>query len=243
MTTASQIITRAAKTLRYLGRDEVLTAQDANDGLIAFNAMLDSWSNENLFSFVVLERNFPLQVMVPSYTIGSGGAINTTRPLDITQAYVQDAAGNNFLMDLKTRDWWNQIGNRSATITSQLPNALFYDPQYPLGVINIFPTPLIGYTVFYDSMQQQVDPSALTTSISMPEGYERAYVLNLAIDMQTAGFPCLLDEKDYMQLKENARESKAAVKRTNIKDVIANYDVAIVSKSYASYNIFRDSDN
>ena len=44
------------------------------------------------------------------------------------------------------------------------------------------------------TMQQQVDPSALTTSISMPEGYERAYVLNLAIDMQTAGFPCLLDE-------------------------------------------------
>lgn len=243
MTTASQIITRAAKTLRYLGRDEVLTAQDANDGLIAFNAMLDSWSNENLFSYVVLERSFVLQVMVNSYTIGTGGVINTTRPLDITQAYVRDAGGNDFLMNIKPRDWWNQLGNRSSTITSQIPTDLFYDPQYPLGVINIFPTPLIGYTVFYDSAQQQVDPSALTTSISMPEGYERAYVLNLAIDMQTAGFPCMLDEKDYMQLKENAREAKAAVKRTNIKDVIANYDAAIISKSYATYNIFRDSGN
>jgi hypothetical protein len=243
MTTASQIITRAAKTLRYLGRDEVLTAQDANDGLIAFNAMLDSWSNENLFSYVVLERSFVLSVAVNSYTIGSGGVINTTRPLDITQAFVRDAGGNDFLMNIKTRDWWNQLGNRSATITSQIPTDLFYDPQYPLGVINIFPTPLIGYTVFYSSMQQQVDPSALTTSISMPEGYERAYVLNLALDLQTAGFPCLLDEKDYAKLTENARESKAAVKRTNIKDVIANYDAAIVSKSYATYNIFRDSSN
>ena len=243
MTTAAQVITRAAQAIRYLARGEVLSAQDANDGLTAFNAMLDSWSNENLWSYVVLERSFTLTVGSASYTIGSGGVLNVTRPLDITQAYVQDTGGNNFLMNIRTRDWWNQIGNRSSTITSQIPTDLFYDPQYPLGVINIFPTPLIGYTVFYDSTQQQVDPSTLTTSISMPEGYERAYVLNLAIELVSAGFPCMLSDKDYATLIQNASNAKAAVKRTNIKDVIANYDASIVSKSYASYNIYRDSSN
>lgn len=243
MTTASQVITRAAQSIRYLARGEVLSAQDANDGLTAFNAMLDSWSNENLFSYVVLERSFTLTVGTSAYTIGTGGTLNVTRPLDITQAYVQDTNANNFLMNIRTRDWWNQIGNRGSTITSQIPTDLFYDPQFPLGVINIFPTPLLGYTVFYDSTQQQVDPSALTTTISMPEGYERAYVLNLAIEMVSAGFPCMLSDKDYATLIENASRAKANVKRTNIKDVIANYDAAIVSKSYASYNIYRDSSN
>jgi len=241
MTTAAQVITRAAQAIRYLARGEVLSAQDANDGLTAFNAMLDSWSNENLFSYVVLERSFTLTPGTAAYTIGSGGTLNVTRPLDILQAYVQDTDGNNFVMRIQTRDWWNQIGNRGSTITSQIPTDLFYDPQYPLGVINIFPSPLLGYSVFYDSTQQQVDPAALTTSISMPEGYERAYVLNLAIEMVSAGFPSMLSDTAWQALVANAAAAKANVKRTNIKDVIAQYDPILVSRSFASYNIYRDN--
>lgn len=240
MTTFSQLFTRSAKALGYLGRTEVLSAGDANDIQGIFNSMLDSWSNENLLSIVVLERSFTLQVGVASYTIGSGGVINTTRPLDISMAYVQDTGTNNFPMRIQTRDKWNEIGNRGPTITSQIPTDLFYDPQYPLGVINIFPTPLLAYTVYYDSTQQQVDSSSLTASISMPEGYERAYYSNLAIEMMGNGFPCLLDQKQLSALIEVARESKANIKRTNIKDVISNYDPQIVSRSYATYNIFSD---
>ena len=36
-------------------------------------------------------------------------------------------------------------------------------------------------------------------------------------------------------------ESKANIKRENIKEVIAEYDGAIVSKSYATYNIYSDN--
>lgn len=241
MTTITQVLTRSAKAIRYLGRGQTLLAQDATDALNAFNSMLDSWSNENLMSYVVLERSFVLAVNKSAYTIGSGGDISVTRPLDIKQAYVQDSGGNNFLLNIQPRDWWNQIGNRSATITSQIPTDLFYDPQYPLGIINIFPSPLLGYAVFYDSTQQQVDPAALTTSISMPEGYERAYVLNLAIEMVSAGFPSMLSDTAWQALVANAAAAKANVKRTNIKDVIAQYDPILVSRSFASYNIYRDN--
>jgi len=243
MTTASTILTDAAKAIRYIGRTEVLSAQDATDALRIFNRMLDSWSNENLLSWVVLERSFTLTVGTSSYTIGSGGTLNVTRPLDITEAYVQDTNGNNYNLTIRTRDKWNQIGNRSSTITSQIPTDLFYDPQYPLGVINIFPTPLIAYTVFYDSTQQQVDMSALTTTLSVPEGYEQAYVLNLALQLISAGFPAMLKPEEMATLIENARQAKANIKRTNIKDVIANYDPYIVSRSFATYNIYRDSTN
>jgi len=245
MTTFAQICTRAAKSIRYLGRNETMTAQDANDALISFNAMLDSWSNETLLSYVVLERSFTLVINQGQYTIGTTGSpnINATRPLDITQAYVQDSGGNNFLLNIKPRDWWNQIGNRGATITSQIPTDLFYDPQYPLGVINIFPLPLIAYTVFYDSTQDQVDGTNLGDTISMPPGYERAYETNLAIELIASGFPAMLDDKSMATLAENARQSKANIKRTNMKEVIANYDAYITSKSYASYNIYRDSSN
>ena len=239
MTTTSDIITRSLKALGYTGATETISSADANDGLTAFNAMLDSWTNENLLSYVVLERSFPLQISINSYTIGPGGVINTTRPTDITEAYVRDANNNDFLMNILPRDEWNEIGNRGTTITSQIPTDLFYDPQYPLGVINIFPTPLAAYTVFYDSTQNQVSSTALTTSISMPPGYERAYVLNLSLEMMALGYPCMLDDKGLMRLINNASDAKAAIKRMNIKEVVADVDDALISRSDATYNIYR----
>lgn len=243
--TAQTILTRAGKALGYVGRTETMSAQDSNDGIVIFNAMLDSFSNEKLLSFVVLEQSFPLQVNKSSYTIGPSGGpdIVAARPLDITQAYVRDSGNNNFNLNILPRDKWNQIGNRGSTITSQIPTDMFYDPQYPLGVINIFPTPLIAYTVFFDTTQDQSAFATLTTAFAMPEGYERAYVTNLAVELVANGFPMLLNPTQWAALQEAAKESKANIKRTNIKDVIADYDDAIVSRSYATYNIFSDSRN
>jgi hypothetical protein len=239
MTTASDIITRSAKTLGYLGRTEVLSAGDANDGLTCLNAMLDSWSNESLLSFFTLERSFTETIGQTSYTIGSGGYINSTRPSNIIRAFIRDVNQLDYPLRVVPMDIWNDIGQK--TITSQIANTLFYDPQYPLGVINIFPVPLLAYTIFFDSTNDQLDLTSLTTSLSLPVGYERAYVLNLAVDMMNAGFPCMLDQASLAALGKNAADSKAAIKRVNSKEVISEYDSAIVSRSQASYNIYSDS--
>jgi hypothetical protein len=241
MTTASDIITRAARALGYLGRTETLSAGDATDGLNTFNALLDSWSNEKLMSYVTLQRSFPLVVGTQSYTIGSGGDINVARPLDITQAFLRDAQNNDYPIVIVNQETWNNIGEKQ--ITSQLPDTLFYSSGYPLGTIYIFPVPLIGYTIFYDSVTNQVTFSDLTTSLSMPPGYERAFIMNLALELVSAGFPILLDDKTYMRLMDNASEAKANVKRTNIKEVLAEYDPAIISQSQATYNIYSDGYN
>jgi hypothetical protein len=240
--TAQQLITRAAKSLGYLGRTAVLSAADANDGLVAFNAMLDSWSNEKLMSYVVLETSFPLVPGTSAYTIGpSGAAITAARPLNIDQAYVQDGSGNNYIMRVLPRDKWNQIGNRGATITSQIPTDMFYDPQNPNGVINIYPTPLLGYSVFINTTQDQTDFAALATVLAMPEGYERAYVTNLALELMSVGFPCMLSPQQLQSLIATASNAKGNIKRTNIKDVIADYDDALITRSYATYNPYTDS--
>ena len=238
--TANNIITRAMQSLQALGQNEVPSASEANDGLIALNALLDSWTNENLMSYAVLEQSFVLTPNVNSYTIGSGGVINVARPLDITQAYIQDASNNNFIINILPRDKWNQIGDRSTNITSQLPDTLFYDPQFPLGVINIFPTPLLAYTVFFDSVTQQTQFASLTQALSMPPGYERAMVSNLAMEMVLLGFQTTLDAKQLALLQKVASDSLGNIKRTNIKDNIADYDPAVVSRSYYTYNIYRD---
>jgi len=239
MTTASDILTRSAKALGYLGRTEVLSAADANDSLVCFNALLDSWSNEALMSYVELQRSFPMVAGQQQYTIGTGGNINSTRPYDVISAYIRDNNSNDYPMQIFNQDQWDKIGLK--TITSQIPDTLFYDSQYPLGVINIFPIPLVNYVVYFNSTTDQVDFTSLTQSLSLPVGYERAFVLNLALDMMSAGFPCLLVGDGLAQLRANAAEAKGNIKRANIKEVVAEFDSSIISKSNATYNIYSDS--
>ncbi len=187
----------------------------------------------------MLEQSFPLQVGVSSYTIGTGGTIATARPFNISEAYIRDDGGNDFGMVIRPRDWWNAIGNRSSTITSQIPTDLFYDPQFPLGVINIFPTPLLAYSCYFDTTQDQPGPMVLTTVLSMPPGYERMYVANFAMELVLLGFETTLDQKQLALLAKVASDSMAAVKSTNMTEQIASYDDALISRSNASYNIYR----
>lgn len=239
MTTAADIIARSARALGFLGDNEVLSATKVNQGLEMFNAMLDSWSaSESLMAYVTVQQSFPLVIGQQTYTIGSGGNINTTRPQEILQAFVRDGNNLDYPMSIIPLDVWNNIGQKN--ITSQIPTTLMYYTAFPLGVINIFPIPLVAYTVFYVSTLDQVGASLITTTISMPNGYERAYVFNLAMEMIANGWPCLLDQKQLAALTYAAAESKGNVKRGNLTEVLASYDEAIISKSYATYNIYSD---
>lgn len=238
--TAQDIITRAARALGYLGFTETLGASDANAGLEILNTMLDSWAGEFLTSYAQQEITFIMASGQSQYTIGTVGTpdINNTRPIEIREAFITDSNNLDYGMIILTQDRWNDIGDKS--INSQIPNTIFYDPQFPLGVINIFPVPLLNYALTMDVILQQATFSLLTTQLSMPPGYARAYVFNLAMEMMGAGYPCLLDEKQLAALVKNATDSKANIKRENLKEVLSQYDDAIVSRSYASYNIFND---
>jgi hypothetical protein len=242
MTTVNDLISRSMRALQALGDNEVPTASEYNDGRVAFNSMLESFSLDGLSSYVMQEQSFSLVVGTNSYTIGSGGVVNVTRPTEITQAYIRDSLNNDFLMNLHTRDTWNQIGNRGSNITSQIPTDLFYDPQNPLGVINIFPTPSEANTCFFDSTLQLTTFPSATTQLAMPIGYERMYVYNLAVELASMfGFPIPPVQPGQKNVTVLAMESLEKVKRMNMqsKPMIANYDPYIVTRSDQTYNIYR----
>src|SRR5579863_8507426 len=103
--------------LGVYGTSDTLSSGDAQLGLTTLTDMLDSWSNESLTTFATLEQSFVLVPGQQSYTIGTGGQINLTRPIRILEgpgsAYVQDSNGNNYPMEVVPRDKWNQYTNRS----------------------------------------------------------------------------------------------------------------------------------
>src|SRR6202007_2905271 len=186
-TSALDLTTLALEALQVYAAGEA--PQDTNNAdqqrmLKLGNNMLDMWSNEHLMVFAKQQISFTLTVNKTAYTIGTSGSpdINTTRPLDFARgagiAQLQDGNGNNFPFEFKTREEWLLIGNR--TVTSQIPDTGWYDQAFPNGVINIFPTPLLAYTLYADPALQLVDLALLSTTISLPPGYEVAIWTNLA---------------------------------------------------------------
>jgi hypothetical protein len=237
---ASDLITRAAKALGYIGRTETLSASEANDGLDCLNALLDSWPGESLMGWAVNQQQFTMTIGQQAYTIGTIGTpdINNTRPTDISSAFVRDTNNLDYGMNILNNDQWDSIGLKSNA--SRIPTALYYDPQIPLGVIYIFPVPSQAFTVFYSQMLQQNTFALLTTQLSAPPGYARGIVMNLALEMMSAGFPCLLNADGLAQLRYNAAEAKANVKRTNIKDIYSECDAAVIATPNSSYNVYSD---
>jgi hypothetical protein len=222
LSSVNDSITRAMKALGHLGRTEVPTGQEFTDCLYAYNQLLESWSTEKLMSYATLQRSFSLVANTQSYT----------------QAFVRDSNGQDFPLTIVSREVWNTIGLKSTT--SDIPQILFYDSTYPLGVVYIYPVPTQALTVFYDSTLNQVTASTGTTSISMPPGYERCFISNLALELMANGFPCLLNAVQLSALTKAASDGIANIKRANIKEVLAACDEAIVSQPIATYNPYTN---
>lgn len=242
MTTAADLIADSLQRIQVYAPGEWVQPADAARGLSSLNQMMDQWSNMSLACFAILEQSAPLVVGQAAYEIGIGAPdFNMVRPISILTdpgtAYIQDPNGNNYPMEVVPRDKWNLYANRSSIITSNFPNIMFYDPQYPFGVINITPFPNIAYTMFWDSYAQLSDFANLSTAMSLPPGYEMAICTNLALMLA----PFYPDAVVGPLLVKQASEALGNIKRSNQRELYALYDQEIVARGSLSYNVYTDS--
>lgn len=238
MATALDIITDAYLRIGVYAAGETLSDADAERALSVMNDMIDSWSNEALFCYANVEQSFVLVPGQQRYSVGLGGTINVPRPVKIRMgpgaAYIMDARGDVYDVEVIGQDSWNQIGLRTAN--SNLPDTMFYDPQYPLAFINIFPIPTTGYTIYFDAYLQLSDFTALSTVMSLPPGYKDALQKSLAIELWSYK-PDGSEPPAWLQ--KLATEAKAAIKRINIKPMPAVFDAELLGRGQSSYNIYR----
>jgi hypothetical protein len=239
MTTALDIIRSALEFIGVYAPGEVISDSDAQRGLVVLNDMLDSWSNESLSTFAILEQSLPLVVGQQAYTIGPGGNLNATRPIRLIDgpgaAYIMDTNLNRYPVDVVPKDKWNLIGLLATT--SNIPDTIYYDNQNPLGILNVFPIPNISYTLFFDSYLQLADLAALTTAVSLPVGYNDAVKKCLGVEL----WPYFKTGEIGQSVLMLAAKAKGNVKRSNMRPVEAVFDPEIVSNAARTYNIYRDT--
>ena len=220
VTTAGDIITKAFGVILVLGTQDVLSSGDEQTGLDALNVMLDSWRLERLFCYGQRQQSFPLVIGDGSYTIGTGGDFNTDRPIRLINAQIVFQTVS-FPLTLITQEQYSTIPVKTL---QGLPVALFYDTQFPLGIINLYPVPNLqpSSTLDISSYLEIQSFAATTDTIDLPPGYARALIYNLAIELAPLYAKAIPPETARI-----AFQAMRNVKRINYQMKPASFDAAL----------------
>lgn len=222
MATPSTMIIRSLQLIGEKGIGDTLTAAEETAYLAALNSMMESWSLERLLVYHILDEVFSLTAGDGSYTIGTGGDFNTTRPLKIEGAVIRDTDDADSGVEVLGADAWRRIVLKTSTGNSY-PSYLYYDPQFTTGrgVINLWPEPQAGLRLVISSWKQLQTFAAISTTLALPPGYERAIIYNLAIELAGGMI------EPAPSVVKIARESKGAIKRVNVPDMSMTLNPAL----------------
>lgn len=212
MTTAANIIDRSLQNLGQLESGATATVVEYADGLIALNAMLGSWNNEKLMCFALREESLTFTAAV-SRTLGPTGNLVTARPVEIVQAWVVDS-NTSIPVQILTDEEYGAIPDKTATGT--YPFKANYKAAMPDGTIYFYPVPTASGTMKLLTRTPLAAFALIADTVTLPPGWDDALAFNLSVRWAPQ-FPGSLTQ----EVKQLARETKAAIKRMNTQPVKA----------------------
>jgi hypothetical protein len=225
--TVLDIISAALRINGILAAGETASNNECNDALISLNNMVDTWSTEKMLIYATIQETFSLVVNQGAYQMGSGAPdFNTVRPQKIENIVWQQPTGSypfNLGIKIVTQDQWASIG--VPTITSTIPTHMW--PQYtnPYVTLNFWPVPQAVNNIVIWSWKPLTDFSSLTQTVTLPPGYQKAIIYNLALELAPE-YGSTPSELVLVQ----AAESKAAIKRMNNSQNMLLADAAMLNR-------------
>lgn len=163
--------------LRKIGLRNV-TATQLTEGMTALNKMLSAW--EELLHYPT-EDTHTLVSGTGSYSIGSGGDIDTTRPISLVSAFIRDSSNNDHNVSVNmSKKEYDDIYDKDA---SERPDKIYYLATYPLAYIYFNSAPSSAETLYLYSIKPYTAYSALDDNITQPPEWENAIIYNLALEL------------------------------------------------------------
>ena len=151
-------------------------------------------------------------------------------------AYITDANGTRFPVQLVDLGTWNQIAN-TKIIKSNIPTTAYYRANFPRSEVWLYPTPTNDTYTFTIQAYNNFDTSKLDDEIALPPGYHKAMLYALGKEL----WPFYRQGDVPPAVVIGANDSLAAIKRSNKQDLQANYDKQLLRRPNATYNIYRDN--
>lgn len=225
MATPSSMILRSLRLIgeKFIG--DTLSSAEQTAYLADLNTMLESWSIDRLLVYQLLQESKALTSSVGSFTIGSGGTFNTTRPSKITDpCFIRDSSNLDSPVEIVDAQAYGRLVQK--TVDGTYPRYLFYDAADAAGLATIFiyPEPAAGLTLYINSLKQLQAFSTISDTLVLPPGYQRAIEFNFAVEV-AGGFT-----KVSPEVAKTAKESKAAVMKINLPTSVLGLDAGLVGR-------------
>ena len=232
MTTAIQVITRAMRLSGAIGKGEAADDDEAADGLAALNSMMASFSTERLNAYYIVEETLTLVAGTATYTMGSGGDLNTTRPTRVEDSCFIRYLSLDTPLQLLNFEGYAAIVDK--TTQSNIPEYLFVDMQNPLARLTFWPVPSSASAVPHIFSWKQLQQfSSLTTEIALPPGHEEMIAFNLAVRWACPEF----GQEVPKAVAAFAIQSKANLKRINSPAPIMRSEAGVMTRRWPAGNI------
>ena len=219
-------------TLRLIGAissSETPAADESTDALEALNMMLGSWGASRFLS-ASTGKVTKAMTGAASYTIGTGGDINTTRP---TALYVVTYTYGGIDYNVKVIDYadYQKIGLK--TVSGTIPDFVALKPDNPLSTIYLYPIPTTG-TLTLENIRPATDLT-LVDELPYPPEWIRALKFNLAVEIAPEYGLTVAPELAVL-----AQESKAIVMRSMVSVPVARFDPLLYSARGGGNRILSD---
>ena len=171
----SQIVNAACRQLGFTPN-----AAEAADAMEALNLMLQEWSASPIGLHKVTRESVTLANATASYTIGTGGVLNTVRPSRIEEAFIRDSS-----MDYPVKVYfsYSEYASIAFKSTPGMPCRIYFERSFPLGTVLLYPTPDAAYSLWLYSFKPLATYTSLSDALALPPEYESAIKFNLAVDL------------------------------------------------------------
>jgi len=205
MTTISTLVTDSMFLAGVLGQDQTPTSGDSQLVIRILQRMLDSWSNEKGMIYANDVETFNMVGGTQAY---STSLLTNGRPVAITSMRAT-LSNIDYPIDQMDQDEWNAIPVKNV---QSIPRKFYYDTAYPNAQMFFYPVPNAAYVVSLYCQRQLTGttPLTLTTTLSMPLGYEAAIVNCLAVDLSP-----YFGKQATQQMVAQASSTRSKLKRTN----------------------------
>ena len=228
MATARNLISRAFRTLGLIKPGDAMPEADYAEALAEMNSIMESLSNSADFAFCSSQAHLILSGQ-QTVTIGPTGDIVAARPIKVETAVV-DRNGITYPVKVIDNERYDPITYKA--LAGANPQAIYYEATYPNGTVYCYPLST-GCTLKMRVLNSVKQFASTSVQIDMPEGYEDAIMLALAIRM-APGY----GKQVSQDTKQAARRAMNAIKVTN--QVVPTMDLpdAVMGRSGSSFASF-----
>lgn len=222
--TGRQLIIDAFRNLTVLRPGQTPGTDATDDGFRMLNRMVDSWATERLLVRViartVIDMSGAAQYLVTPHRIEAAG-------------YIPEAAGSSEspLEVIRSHHRWSEIADKSQTGT---PTDLYVEynaTNASEATLNPWPIPSDGQIAYYQWSVVLSSFEDLETEYALPAGWALALEWNLTQKLAPKFATLMAKGSDVLleQIREEARESKAAIKRLNVQPAVLGCDPAVLN--------------